>query len=189
MNIKAGILASLFITCGLSTPATLFATDFFQGEKQIFLIDQAGETTLIGSVEFLPDSEEGVYQFNLDRPKFQEHFLSMRPFQCLEHPQQMVCHLAYPYAIKRRIGQDELTDLEYDLLFLHKTPQEYGINAWNGLYYQLEFDDDRLKGSLQEVDLNILAVPPAEGELRPITDDMFYEAEDGKHAFPRIEIY
>ncbi len=119
---------------------------------------------------------------------FSDEFLSMRPFKCIHQNEQMLCHLVYPYEKLGYITQQDLTDLEYDLLFLHKSASEYGINAWNGLYYRLQLDTSGLTGSLREVDLNILAAPPEQGDLRPITADMLYEADPAQHLFPYIRI-
>ena len=119
----------------------------------------------------------------LDDSKFENKFLSMRPFDCLPHPQQVVCHLAYPYEIKHHITSDDLTDLEYDLLFIHKRPEEYGIDAWNGFYYEMKMTDSGFEGELRETDLNVLAAPPKDGNLRPIKRSELHEASD-KH-WPR----
>lgn len=183
------LAVGLSIICGLFLywPTSSLANDFFQGEKTVYLVDQEGTETAIAALSFSSE-KTGAYSIRLNRAPFEEHFLSMRPFQCLTHPLQMVCYLTYPYENARQITGDSLTDLEYDLLFLHKTPQEYGINAWNGLYYTLSLEADHLRGELREVDLNVLAVPPPAGEMRPVTDDMLYEAEEGAHAFPHLVI-
>ena len=102
-------------------------------------------------------------------------------FKCLPHTTQVVCYLAYPYENKRFITKDDVTDLEYDLLFLHKSPQEYGIDAWNGFYYDLEMTEMGFVGELRETDLNVLASPPE--EPRPIKDEDLHPASD-KH-WPR----
>jgi len=88
-------------------------------------------------------------------------------------------------ALLRPLNADlaHLTDLEYDLLFLHKTHQEYGIDAWNGLYFKLAVSGDGLTGELRETDLNVLQAPPEDGDLRPIDPNELYEPSD-KH-WPR----
>lgn len=165
----------------------LFANELNQN-MTISLITDEGKSFEIGKLNLISTENGYAYNLNLDTQILQEEFLSMRPFQCLDYSGQKVCHLQYPYEIKRNITDTDLTDLEYDLLFLHKTPEEYGINAWNGLYYQLQSTGDLISGELYEVDLNVLAVPPAEGITRPITDDMLHKADTGVHAFPRIVI-
>lgn len=176
----------VFLFCSFSYQIA-FASDFFSSDKTVYLIDKAGQETPIARVSFERD-HTGAYQFELNEAAFSEHFLSMRPFSCLTHPNQLVCHLPYIYPIARRVTADSLADLEYDLMFLHKTPQEYGINAWNGLYYQLSWQDDQIVGELKEVDLNVLVSPPPEGEMRPVKGHMLHDAQKNKHAYPTLII-
>lgn len=142
-----------------------------------------GDRIQIGELNIIPNANGYKTAVTLDDSKFEDKFLSMRPFNCLPHPQQVVCHLAYPYENKRHITADDLTDLEYDLLFLHKKPEEYGIDAWNGFYYEMKMTDSGFEGELRETDLNILAAPPKDGNLRPIKKSELHEASD-KH-WPR----
>ena len=154
------------------------------GDYSVALQDQQGETHSLGTLTMQPAEQGGFsYQIHWDDSRFKNYFLSMRPFKCVPHPVQLICHLVYPYDIRRIVTEQDLTDLEYDLLFLHKTPQEYGINAWNGLYFKLAVDTDGLVGELRETDLNVLQAPPEDGDLRPIDPNELYEASD-KH-WPR----
>nr|MDJ0640618.1 hypothetical protein [Paracoccaceae bacterium] len=114
-----------------------------------------------------------------------DHFLSMRPFKCLEGPEKHWCHVPYPYEIRRDLSAD-LTDLEYDFLFLWKAATDYGIDTWNGVYYRLEADGAGFAGTLHELDLGQLAVPPAAGELRPIAEKDLHEADPESHWLPRL---
>ena len=149
------------------------------GEYRIALQDAQGQHFDLGSLVLVEHADDGLaYRIEWDDNRFTDHFLSMRPFKCVPHPSQLICHLAYPYDIRRVITHDDLTDLEYDLLFLHKTPQEYGINAWNGLYFDLVVSDNGFVGELRETDLNVLQAPPEEGDLRPISQDALYEPSD-----------
>ena len=156
-------------------------------ELTIRLHPDGGEPIALGRLMLTP--EGGGYRFRVqfDEDRFEDQFLSMRPFKCLPHPTQVICHLAYPYENRRFITTDDLTDLEYDLLFLHKSPQEYGINAWNGFYFELRMTDGGLEGELRETDLNVLASPPEEGDLRPIRRAELYPASD-RHWPRRITI-
>ncbi len=115
-------------------------------------------------------SEGNGYRFQVDwnETRFANHFLSMRPFHCLEDVERMLFHLSYPYRNDRRLLGDDLTDLEYALLFIRKTADEYGIDPWNGVYYRLPWDGDGIRGELMEVDMNLLASPPPDGVLRPL---------------------
>lgn len=84
--------------------------------------------------------------------------------------------------------EQDLTDLEYDLLFLWKGATEYGINMWNGVYYQLTIDGDRLVGHLHEMDMDLLSAPPNAGDLRPLEDKDLHESDADSHWLPVVVI-
>jgi len=161
------------------------------GQKTVTLISHDGTRKDVATVTFKPGSQPGIVAFDvklIDAP-FQDEFLSMRPFRCLPDTNEMWCHLAYPYANKREISASNLQDLEYDLLFLFKPPKGYGIDAWNGLYFKLELQSDTgITGKLYETDMNVLAVPPDAGVLRPITHNALSEVEPDAHRFATVEI-
>jgi hypothetical protein len=156
-------------------------------ELTIRLHPEQGEPIELGRVMLTPEGDGYRFQVRLDESRFEDQFLSMRPFKCLPHPAQVICHLPYPYENQRLVTAADLTDLEYDLLFLHKTPEEYGINAWNGLYFALRMTADGFEGELRETDLNVLASPPEDGDLRPIKRAELYPASD-RHWPRRISI-
>lgn len=171
---SAGLKALAFnaVLCG-----SAFALE--AGDYRIGLQDAQGAIRELGRLTLEPVASAGFsYRIDWDDSRFKDYFLSMRPFNCIPHPVQLVCHLAYPYEIRRIISEQDLTDLEYDLLFLHKTPTEYGISAWNGLYYDLSVSADGLIGELRETDLNVLQAPPEGGNLRPIDPNELYEPSD-----------
>ncbi len=164
-----------------------------QGTKSISLVSASGEKLTIGSVDLKPtgdaDASGRTIVVNLDVPDFTDQFLSMRPFRCLPDSKEMWCHLAYPYALKNKITATDLTDLEYQLLFIFRSPDSYGIDAWNGLYFKLESGaDGRIVGNAHEVDLNILAVPPDDPTIRPINQGDLTSIESDTHRFARVEI-
>jgi len=174
--LAAGLLAGLD-----AIPAAAHAE--LSGDKTILLSGAAGEVRL-GSVSFAAD---GSYSLNLDDSLFGNHFLSMRPFKCMTGPQDMWCHLPYPYGKPDRLAGDDLRPLEYDLLFIHRKASDYGIDAWNGLYFALRRDGDGLIGALHEVDLNVLAAPPESDEL-PISHVDLSAADPDRHWLPHLEI-
>lgn len=164
--------------------------DPFSGQKEITLRAVDGTEIAIGHVTFHADSATGTATYDLDlaRDVFAQHFLSMRPFRCLEGPRQHWCHLPYPYDIDRRVSDDDLTDLEYDLLFAHKGAPDYGIDMWNGLYFKLSVEGDQLSGHLFEVDMGLLAIPPAPGARRPIGPADIHDTDPDAHWLPEIII-
>ena len=131
---------------------------------------------------------DGGYRVDWDDSKFGDFFLSMRPFKCLEGPEKLWCRVGYPYDIKRDLSTGDLTDLEYDLLFVWKNANDYGINMWNGIYYELEPSEAGFEGALYEFDMDTLAAPPEDGSLRPITEDILDEGDPDSHWLPRITI-
>ena len=155
------------------------ATADLAGDYRLSLENETGERQHLAQVE-IRQAEQGGFSYWIDwlEAPFENHFLSMRPFKCLPHPQRMICRLPYPYEIKRRITESDLTDLEYDLLFLHKVPGEYGIKSWNGLYYVLKMAGRDLVGELHETDLNVLQAPPEDGDLWPIDPLEIHPASD-----------
>lgn len=179
---KATVLASLCgLVCLALTPADAMPPE---SPAAAFLETAGGERIRIGQVVF----DGGAFEVNLDNTLFSEHFLSMRPFKCLEGPQIHLCHVPYPYDLPRQIEDGDLTDLEYDFLFLWKGAGEYGINMWNGVYYRLEDHGDRLVGTLHEVDMGKLAVPPDPSVRHPIRSQDLEEGDPDSHWLPRLVI-
>lgn len=158
----------------------------------ISLLPQEGEPIAIGNLHLTPETNGFSFQVELTEDLFSDHFLSMRPFRCLEgNPKYMLCYLDYPYQNNRQINQQDLTDLEYDLLFIRKYPSEFGIDAWNGSYYRLQWSNDEemvISGAMHEVDLNLLAVPPEAGNTRPIGEYDLTPADPASHWLPGIVI-
>jgi len=174
---------ALLFVCSLVS-----ATPILDGSKTITLTGKDNESVDIGFIHFHNENDRVTYEIEFEEGVFSDEFLSMRPFKCIHKSGQMICHLVYPYKKQGYIREQDLVDLEYDLLFLHKGVDEYGINPWNGLYYDLKAGEDGLVGILKEVDLNVLAAPPEAGVLRPVTEDMLYDSEPEKHLFPGLTI-
>ena len=152
--------------------------------QHVYLEAQDGTRINIATVEI---TDGGDYTVEMASDPFADHFLSMRPFRCLEGPQKHWCHVPYPYEITRNIGAD-LTDHEYDFLFLWKGSTEYGSNMWNGGYYKLGEEDGRLVGTLHERDMDVLSAPPDAGNLRPLEATHLHESDPASHRLPRMVI-
>jgi len=187
---RIGKLAALVIgmLAWVSAPSAGTAASL-EGGKTVHLVSRSGEEVAVGTIQFAARDGRTSYTIKIDNPGFSEHFLSMRPFRCLEVAEQTLCHLPYPHALRRQVSADDLTDLEYDLLFLHKSTGEYGINFWNGIYYDLALaPDGTIKGTLKETDMNELASPPAEKYGRLIRPENLTESDSAKHRFPTLVI-
>jgi hypothetical protein len=186
------VLLTSFTTAIVATMPSAAIADNTEllGEKSIYLVEADGKEHKIGKAEFA--SENGgatAISVELDDSRFAEKFLSMRPFRCIDGTKQTVCHLPYPYPLKDRITADNLSDLEYRLLFLHKGPTDYGIDAWNGIYYKLSISNQgQVTGALHEADFNVLAAPPEKPFSRPIGTADLEEGEPGRHRFPKLII-
>ena len=180
-------LATVAVATTLAWSGAVTA-DPLAGERVVRLLEADGTAHTVGVVTFDQGVEGKGFSIEWDDGKFGEHFLSMRPFKCLEGPERFWCRVPFPYELRREVSADDLTDLEYDLLFLWKGAGEYGINMWNGVYYRLAVEGDRLVGRLHEVDMEPLGVPPEDGELRPIRVVDLHEADPDGHWLPMIVI-
>lgn len=156
--------------------------------RTVSLLEGDGTRHKIGTITFEDNDSLGNYSVEMVDDVFADHFLSMRPFKCLEGPEKHWCHVPYPYAIRRTASSNDLTDLEYDFLFIWKGATEYGINMWNGVYYRLVEENGKLSGVLHEMDMDLLSVPPAEGDYRPLQAKDLHEADPDSHWLPELVI-
>ena len=141
---------------------------------------------MIGTLDLRRDGAGWRFDFRPNDEAFSDQFLSMRPFKCIDG-RPMLCRLEYPYDKGRRIGVD-FTDLEYEFLFIVRSPAEYGIDPYNGRYYVLEERDGALIGEPRAVDLNLLASPPESGVTRPIGEADLDRIEVENERFQRLVI-
>lgn len=169
---------ALFIT------ALCFGSTAYAENQNVFLEDADGQRHKIASLDV---EDNGAYGLTMNDSAFADHFLSMRPFKCLEGPEKHWCHVPYPYEIARDIS-DDLTDLEYDFLFVWKGKNDYGINMWNGVYYKLTSHDGQFVGTLHEMDMDVLSAPPDAGNLRPLSAKHLHESDPDSHWLPRLVI-
>lgn len=172
------------LAVGFRAPPVLAA-----GLYDVYLVDAPDDRLRIGTLAIDALDEDDGYRFTLDESVFGDYFLSMRPFHCVGPARQILCYLAYPYENRRRLTRNDLTDLEYDLLFIARSPKDYGIDPWNGRYFQLRWEGDVITGTMLETDLNVLAAPPADGGRRPLADaDMVPVAPAAGQWVPRLLI-
>ena len=92
------------------------------GIKELKLIENDGTAHVIATVNFSSQNGKTNYSVNWNDEAFGDHFLSMRPFKCIESKTKHWCRVPYPYDIKRTVSATDLTDLEYDTLFVWKGP-------------------------------------------------------------------
>ena len=172
------------LAAGLLLAFPAFGQDgLADGGYRVTLEDAAGQGIEIARVTV----SDGTYSVAMTPAPFTEHFLSMRPFRCLEGADKHWCHVPYPYAIARDLRAGAV-DLEYDFLFLWKNATDYGINMWNGVYYVLGPGPGGLTGQMHEIDMDILSAPPGPGEMRPIGADDLHAADPDSHWLPVLRI-
>lgn len=198
--LSALVLLSSVLLSSVLFSSRLAAQDSITGTFEVTL-EGPGDISLgIGLLELSEDSHE----FEPDENLFTNHFLSMRPFRCFNQDKVMWCYLPYPYEKPAEVSADDMRSLEYDLLFIHRSANDYGIDAWNGLYFKVVdakggatggADGDNggnvageIVGELREVDLNILASPPENGIVWPITDEDLHVDESDRHVFNRVRL-
>ena len=111
----------------------------------------------------------------------------MRPFSCLTDPAEWFCYLPYTYELEQTVTPADLTELEYQLLFIWKSPGSFGIDAWNGVYYQLSWQEDGpcLANCYREISMSW---HPPEPFSHPIDLDEFIAEDAQSRLFPSLII-
>ncbi len=177
---------SLLLGFSLTLPAAALATGPLTGEKGVWLSNTVGERVRVGTVRFTAASgNRTAFRFQLDETRFGEYFLAMRPFRCLAGPAQHLCH--FPYGREGEVSADDLTALEYRLIFMHKKPGTLHLEPRNGLLWRLRPEGDRLLGTLFDADLDPIIVPQGDPR-RPLTDSHLQRADEGSYWLPKLSI-
>lgn len=157
--------------------ATGAAAQPLDGARSLRLHGQDGSSIQLGTVQFTPQADgRSAFTVQLRPEAFQDFFLSMKEFKCVQAPTEVFCHVPYPYPQPGTVAPGDLAWLEHSLLFMFKTPSEFGAKLWNGVYYQLKAVGGGLVGTPQAVDLNRISAPPDKPGVPPfrpaLRDDM-----------------
>lgn len=170
--------------------ATLVPAGAFElaGTRAIKLHSRDGQVLSIGTVSFRPADRGSSFVLQLDHARFQDFFLSMREFKCIDSPGEVFCHVPYPYANPRTISAGDLAWLEHALLFFFKTPQDFGAKLWNGVYFRLEQTPGALVGTPQAIDLNAIGAPPENPAVPPYGPAERSEIDPAVRWFNRLTI-
>lgn len=166
---RLGLLcASLLAPLAAGAQADAAPVAPLQGSRQITLHSRDGGQVLLGTVQFSPQAD-GRSRFAIAwrHAALQDFFLSMREFKCVPAATEVLCHVPYPYPQPGTVAPGDLAWLEHALLFMFKTPSEFGAKLWNGVYFQLRPQGTGFEGRPQAVDLNLIAAPPARPEQPP----------------------
>jgi hypothetical protein len=155
------------------------------GSKTATLISNSGEKIIIGKVAFSQTAKGTQAVFTADPKVFEERFLAMRPFICLDGDKHSYCH--YPYRSPQIITDKDLTDLEYQFMFLRKPRNSVSLDPNSGLYYEIKKTANGFEGALREVDMTPIIVP--EGDMtRPIKRENLFTSDPSGHWLPRLVI-
>lgn len=159
------------------------------GSKTVRLHARDGTQVVLGTVQFSPrpDGRSG-FALQLDHTAFKDFFLSMKEFKCLEASTEVFCHVPYPYPQPGSVAPNDLAWLEHSLLFMFKTPSEFGAKLWNGVYYQLRAQGGGLVGLPQAVDLNRISAPPAQPDVPPFRPALRDDIAPNARWFHRLSI-
>jgi hypothetical protein len=137
------------------------------GTKTIYLHDREGQKIEAGSVEFKPEGTQIGFNVHWNHDRMKDYFLSMREFKCFEGKHEIQCQVPYPYQNPKTINTDHYAWLENHLLFLYKSPKEFGANLWNGIYYELKPTPTGLTGYPHAIDLVAIGAPPERLDVPP----------------------
>jgi hypothetical protein len=180
-------IALLSLVCwGLGSHACALE---FKGEKTISAHLNDGRVLSVGRIVFTPLTDGQIaFALSMDTRAFVDHFLSMREFKCLEGVGEIACHVPYPHPQPRRIRAGDLAWLEHNLLFMFKQPTDFGAKLWNGMYFQLVDQGQRLVGTPQSVDLNAIAAPPVPANVPPFSSDQRSDMTPGQRLLVQLVI-
>lgn len=159
----------------------------FEGMKTVYLEDNKAQRQAIATLSFEPQERGYGYRLSFIEKEFGDYFLSMRPFRCHDAG-RLVCRQPYPYKMERVISKEDLRALEYDLMFISRSANEYGIDPYNGRYYRLKMTPKGFVGTIYGLDMNHIASPPEKGVVFPITLDVLDEMEAESVQFPKLII-
>ncbi len=183
------IATSLAMLACLAALTTAVAAPL-TGQRAIVLSNAAGERHTIGQVSF-SDAGHGKSAFKITMAdNMQEYFLAMRPFLCLTGPVQRLCWFPV-HNEAALVSDDDWLPLEYALMFMRTRATDLHVNPFNGMYYQLRRDGERLTGRLYEVDMAPFIAPdimPVEERQRPLKPTDFTEGDPGSNWLPILSI-
>lgn len=178
----AGTCLLLLVGVAAANPEAL------TGQRQIFLVDREGTEYLIGSVYFYDSEDEQIpYELTVERSQFEDYLISMRYVKCLGGP-DIWCLMRYQHEHPRTVTRSDLSWLEHDLLFLFKPPEEMGLDPWNGIYYQMRLEEDRIVGRARGVDINVMVGTDESGRPPRYADYQIADIDLSERWLPTLVI-
>lgn len=159
------------------------------GTRQVLLHGRDGTALPIAKVVFTPQADGRTgFVLTTQTERFKDFFLSMKEFKCVEGGTEILCHVPYPYPQPGTVSATDLAWLEHSLLFMFKTPSEFGAKLWNGIYFKLHLTDLGLEGRPQAIDLNAISAPPARPGVPPYRAALRDDIAPGARWFNRLTI-
>ena len=185
--LPAALMLTTALTTALALPAAAAAD--LAGTRQVLLHGRDGSRIHLGDVAFTAQADgRSAFALTLRHAPFKDYFLSMKEFKCVEGGTEIFCHVPYPYAQPATVGPGDLAWLEHALLFMFKTPAEFGAKLWNGVYFQLTPTERGFDGRPQAVDLNRISAPPDKPGLPPYRPALRDDIPAGARWFGRLTI-
>lgn len=159
------------------------------GTRTLTLHARNGDAVKIGTVQFTPQPDgRTAFALNLATENFKDFFLSMKEFKCLEGRGEILCHVPYPYPQPGTVSATDYAWLEHALMFMFKTPAEFGAKLWNGIYFQLRLTELGLEGKPQAIDLNQISAPPDRPDVPPFRPALRDDIRPEQRWFNRLTI-
>ena len=191
-RLPAAVLAGLLVSAAAPAQAWDLA-----GPHAVLLHGRDGPPLRLGTVTFSPATDGNTsgrqrFVLVLDTERFMDFFLSMKEFKCVAGGAEVFCHVPYPYpqpgTVSSSPDKPDFAWLEHALLFMFKTPADFGAKLWNGVYFQLRLTDKGLVGSPQAVDLNRISAPPDKPAIPPYRPALRDDIAPAARWFGRLTI-
>jgi hypothetical protein len=190
-------LFTFFALCATLLTSPVWAQTWeLSGRKTVSAVTRDQQLIPLGTVLFTPQAGgRSSFVLSMEYSPFVDHFLSMKEFKCLQGPDEVLCHVPYPYKNPATVSSTPHTAaqatpnapsgdyawLEHQLLFLFKQPRDFGAKLWNGLYFHFEPDAQGLVGRPQAVDLNLISGPPDDLQTPPYSPQLRDAVASGSH--------
>lgn len=180
--------ACALLTWAASLPLAASAWDL-SGTRTMTLHARNGDAVKIGTVQFTPQADgRTAFVVTTATENFKDFFLSMKEFKCVEGSGEILCHVPYPYPQPGTVTASDFAWLEHSLMFMYKTPAEFGARLWNGIYFRLRLTEQGLEGQPQAIDLNQISAPPDKTDVPPYRPALRDDIPAGQRWFNRLTI-
>ncbi|MDO9313906.1 MAG: hypothetical protein Q7T97_05110 [Burkholderiaceae bacterium] len=161
-------LSGCAVLIGLSIVPLAAAAWDMTGTRALTLHARNGDAVKLGTVQFTPQADGRTgFVVTIEPESVKDYFLSMKEFKCVDGSGEILCHVPYPYPQPGTVKANDYAWLEHSLMFMFKTPAEFGARLWNGIYFQLHLTEQGLEGRPQAIDLNQISAPPDKPHVPP----------------------